>query len=122
MPEPEFKRTIIRVLAVLEKSIEDTRESLPAEKKELKTSQPPPKNGITKIQYQLVAMTIRMDKTEEQINDIENKIMENNEAEKKRKIKVFDQEFRCRELRDSLRYNNIGIPDKEGRKRGRNFI
>ena len=32
-------------------------------------------------------MTMRMDKTEEQISDIEDKIMENNEAEKKRERK-----------------------------------
>jgi len=35
-PEPEFKITIRRRLAGLEKSIEDTRESLTAEIKELK--------------------------------------------------------------------------------------
>ena len=39
MPEADFKITIIRILAGLEKSIEDTRESLTAEIKELKTSQ-----------------------------------------------------------------------------------
>jgi len=39
MPEPEFKAAIIRIQAGLEKSIEDTRESLSAEIKELKTSQ-----------------------------------------------------------------------------------
>jgi len=39
IPEPEFKTTIITILARLEKSIADTRESLIAEIKELKTSQ-----------------------------------------------------------------------------------
>ena len=39
MPDPELKVTIIRILAGLEKSIEDTRESLTAETKGLKTSQ-----------------------------------------------------------------------------------
>ena len=38
MPEPEFKTTIIRILAGFEKSIEDTRESLATEIKGLKTS------------------------------------------------------------------------------------
>lgn len=37
--EPEFKTTVIRMLAGLEKSIEDTKESFTAETKELKTSQ-----------------------------------------------------------------------------------
>ena len=39
MLDTEFKATIIRILAGLEKSIEDTRESLTAETKGLKTSQ-----------------------------------------------------------------------------------
>jgi len=37
MSEPEFKTIIIRTLAGLEKKIEDCRESLTAEIKELKT-------------------------------------------------------------------------------------
>ena len=39
MPDPEFKTTIIRMLAGLEKSIEDTKESLTAKIKDLKTLQ-----------------------------------------------------------------------------------
>ena len=39
MFEPEFKATIIRILVSLQKSIADTRESLTAEIKELKTGQ-----------------------------------------------------------------------------------
>ena len=50
MPDPEFKRTIIRILAGLEKSIEDTGKSLTTEIKALKTSQAEVKNTITKIQ------------------------------------------------------------------------
>ena len=37
MPDPEFKTTIIRILAGLEKSIEDTRETLTTEINDLKT-------------------------------------------------------------------------------------
>ena len=39
MLEPEFKTTIIRIPAGFEKSSEDTRESLTAEIKELKSIQ-----------------------------------------------------------------------------------
>ena len=49
MPEPEFK-AIIRILAELEKSIEDTRESPTAEIKQLKTCQTKIKNAITEMQ------------------------------------------------------------------------
>ena len=39
MPGPEFKTTIIRILVGPEKSIDDPRESLTTEIKDLKTSQ-----------------------------------------------------------------------------------
>ena len=38
MPEPEFITMIIRILAGLKNSIEETRETLTAEMKDLKTS------------------------------------------------------------------------------------
>ena len=51
MLDPEFKATIIRTLAGLEKSIEDNKESLTAGMNDLKTSQAKMKNAITKIQH-----------------------------------------------------------------------
>ena len=51
MPYPDFKTKIVRILAGLEKSIEDTRESLIIETKDLKTSQAEIfKNAITEMQ------------------------------------------------------------------------
>lgn len=49
VPDPEFK-IIIRILVGLEKNIEDTRESLTTEVKDLKTSQAEIKNVITEMQ------------------------------------------------------------------------
>ena len=48
--QPEFKTVIIRIIAGLEKSIGDTRKSLKAEIKELKTSQAEIRNAINKMQ------------------------------------------------------------------------
>ena len=42
-------------------------------------------------------------------NDVEDKIMENNEAEKRRKSKILDHEGRLRELSDFLKCSNICI-------------
>ena len=39
MPEPEFKATMIRILAELKKSIEDTSKFLTIEIKDLKSTQ-----------------------------------------------------------------------------------
>ena len=49
IPDPEFKSTIIRILAGLAKSIKDTRESLAIEIKDIKTSLAEMKNTITDI-------------------------------------------------------------------------
>ena len=54
------------------------------------------------------AMVARMDGTEVRISNIDDKIMENNEAgKKKRETKVKDHDIRIRELSDSLKSNNI---------------
>ena len=65
IPELEFKTTVLRILAGLEKSIENTREFLSAEIKELKTSEVKVKNVVTEMQNQLDAMTMRMDEAQE---------------------------------------------------------
>ena len=64
---------------------------------------------------------MKMDKTEEGISDTEDKIMENNEAEKKREPKVMDHEGRLRELNNLLKHSNICIkrvPENEERVKG----
>ena len=72
--------------------------------KELKASQAKIKNAITKIQNQLDAMILRMDEAE--AIDTEDKIMENNDAEKKRKRNIEDHELRVKVLSDSLKHTN----------------
>ena len=108
MSKLEFETPIIRILAGLKKSIENTRESLTTEIQELKISQEKIKNAVTKMQTQMGIMTMRMD-TVELTSDIEDKIMENNEGEKKKERKVLDHEYRFRELSDSLKNNDICI-------------
>ena len=62
------------------------------------------------------AVAARMDEAEQRIGDIEDKLMESNEAEKKREMKTKEHNVRIREISDSLKRNNIGIigvPEKE---------
>ena len=57
-----------------------------------------------------------MDEAEQRISDTEDKLIENNEAEKKREIKAKEHELRIREINDSLKRNNIriiGLPEEE---------
>ena len=67
------------------------------------------------------ATVARMNEAEERINDIEDKLMENNEEEKKREIKAKEHNLRIREISDSLKRDNIriiGVPKEEEREIG----
>ena len=47
------------------------------------------------------AASARMDEAEQRISDIEDKLIQNNEAEKKREIKAKEHNLRIREINDS---------------------
>ena len=53
MPELKFKTTIIIILARLQKSIEETRETLTLETNDLTTNQSKIKNAVTEIQRRM---------------------------------------------------------------------
>ena len=55
------------------------------------------------------AMAARMDEAEQPISDVEDKLMENNEAEKRRQTKAKEHDLKIREISDSLKRNNIRI-------------
>ena len=65
------------------------------------------------------AAAARMDEAEQRIRDIENKLEENNEADKKRELRAKEHDLRIREITDSLKRNNIsitGVPEEEERE------
>ena len=66
------------------------------------------------------AMAARMDEAEQRISDLEDELMENNEAEKK-KTKTKEHDLRIREISDTLKRNTIriiGVPEDEDREKG----
>ena len=64
-------------------------------------------------------MAAWMDEAEQRINNIEGKLIENNEAEKKREIKAKQHDLRIREISDSLKRNNIRtVPEEKEREIG----
>ena len=99
MSEPEFRITIKRILA----GVENRLESLSAEIKEVKNSQNEIKNAITELQSWMDAVAARMDEAEQRISNIEYKLMEKNEAEKKREMKAREHDLRIRKISDSLK-------------------
>ena len=69
-------------------------------------------------------MTARMEEAEGSISEIQDKIMDNDEAKKKNDKKTLDQEERIREIPDWMKLNNIhiiGVPYEE-RERGKGLF
>ena len=68
-------------------------------------------------------MNIRLEEAEEWIIYLEDKIIENNKAEQKRKRRIMQDENRLKELSDSIDYDNIHIIEiTEERKGDRKVI
>ena len=60
-------------------------------------------------------MNSRLEKTEEQISDLEDKTMANNEAEQSRERRIRQHKNRFRELSNSIKCN-IGVPKGDERE------
>ena len=69
--ENEFKIIVIKLITGLEKSIEDSRESITAEIKGLGNSQEELKNAINELQNKMEATTARIEEAEEKIGELE---------------------------------------------------
>ena len=73
MSETEFKTMIINILAGLQKRIEDIRESLTGEIKELKSNQVEIKRLLLRCNKKNGGSTARINDAEERVSEIENK-------------------------------------------------
>ena len=62
--EQEFRIIIIRLIARLEKSIEDSRESIAGEIKELRNSHDKLRNAVNEMQNKLCSVTTKMEEAE----------------------------------------------------------
>ena len=91
--EPEFRIMMIRIPA----GVQNRLDSLAAEIKEGKASQDEIKNAITELKSRVDATAAWMDEAEQRISDTEDKLMENNEAEKKRETKAKEHDLSIRD-------------------------
>ena len=118
--EQEFRIVVIKLIAGLEKSKKDSRVSMATEIKGLRNSHEELKNAINEVQNKMEATTAGIEDAE-RIGELEDKILEKEEAEKKRNKKIQEYEGRIRELSDATKRNNIhiiGIPGEEDREKG----
>ena len=81
--ESEFRIIVIKLIAGLENSIEDSRESIATEIKGLRNSREKLKNAINEVQNKMEAAIARIEEAEEGIGESEDKIMGKQKAEKK---------------------------------------
>ena len=85
--EREFRIIVLKLIAGLEKSVEDSRESIATEIKGLRNSHEKLKIAINEVQNKMEVTRARIEEAEERIGELEDKIMEKEEAEKKIKKK-----------------------------------
>ena len=67
----------------------------------------------------------RWEEAEEQIDDLEDRVMESNQAEQKKEKGIMQNENQLRELSDSIKYNNVyilGVSEGEERKGDKNLF
>uniref|UniRef100_A0A8C9D9S9 L1 transposable element RRM domain-containing protein n=1 Tax=Panthera leo TaxID=9689 RepID=A0A8C9D9S9_PANLE len=118
----EFKIIVIKLIAGLENGIQDSRESIATEIRGLRTSHEELKSAINEVQSNMQVTTARNEEAQRRIGELKDKIMEKEEAEKKRdKKKSRSVRGRIRELSDAMKHNNlriIGIPEEEEREKG----
>ena len=88
--ESEFRIIVIKLIAGLENSIEDSRESIATEIKGLRNSQEELKNAINELQNKMETTTARIEEAEERIGELEDKIKEKAQL-RKREIKKFQE-------------------------------
>ena len=84
MSKNQFRSTIIQLLVALEKSIKDSRDFITAE---FRYNQAESKNQLNEMQSKLEVLTTRVNEVEEQVSDIEDKLMAKRETQQKETIK-----------------------------------
>ena len=83
--EQEFRIIIIRLIPGFEKSIEDSRESIAAEIKELRNRHDELKNSANEVQNKVEAVTARTVEADGRLSETEDKIMEKMKLRKRDK-------------------------------------
>ena len=81
MSESQFRSTIIKLLVALEKSIKDARDFMTAE---FRSNQAEIKNQLNEMQSKLEVPMTTVNEMEEQVSDIEDKLMAKKETQEKR--------------------------------------
>ena len=96
LPDKEFRVMIVKMIQNLGNRIEKIQETFNKDLEELKSTQTMMKHTINEIKNSLEGINRRITKAEEQISDLEDKIVEITMAEQ-------NKEKRMKRIKDSLR-------------------
>ncbi|KAF0879974.1 LORF1 protein, partial [Crocuta crocuta] len=116
--EQEFRTIVIKLIAGLEKSMEDIRETMATKTMELKNSCDEFKNAINEIHNKMEVSNAWIEEEERRMGELEGIITEKEEPDIKRDKVIREHERRARELSNTIKRNNIriiGIPEEEER-------
>ncbi|KAF0881533.1 LORF1 protein, partial [Crocuta crocuta] len=108
-------------IAGLEKSMEEIRKTIATKTMELNNSYDELKNVINEIHNEMEVSNAWTEEAERRISDLEDTIIEKEEAQKKRDKLIQEHKRRVPELSDTIKWNNthiIGIPEEEERGKG----
>ena len=78
-------------------------------------------NTITEMKTTIEGINTRITEAEEQISDLEDRMLEFNVAEQNKEKRIKRNEDSQRDLWDNIKYNNIrirGVPEGEEREKG----
>ena len=117
LPEKEFRIMIVKMIKNLENKMEKMQESINKDLEELKNKYT--NNTITEIKNTLEGINSRTPEAEEQISELEDKMVEVNSEEQNKVKRMKRTEDSLRDLWDNIKCTNIriiGIPEKKREK------
>ena len=118
LPEKEFRIMIIKMIQNLENkmelqinsletNIEKIQEMFNKDLEEIKKSQLKMNNAISEIKITMEGTMSRITETEDMISEVEDKMVEINEAERKKGKRTIRNEDNLRDLLDNVKCPNI---------------
>ena len=129
LPEKEFRIMIVKVIQDLgekmEAKIEKMQEMFNKDLEELKNKQTEMNNTITEMKNTLEGISRWITEAEEQISDLEDRMVEFTAAEQDKEKRIKRNEDSLRDLWDNIKCNQIriiGVPEGEERKDPRKYL
>ena len=136
LPEKEFRIMIVKMtqnletkmelqINSLETRIEKMQEIFNKDLREIKKSQSIMNNAINEIKNTLEGTNSRIMEAEDRISEVEDSMVEINEAEWKKEKRIKRNEDKFRDLWDNVKCPNIRIicvPEEEDKKKGHGKI